>query len=704
MNLRDIPIKRTYSSDNDDILNDFYIPILKASKEYFRLAGFFSSKSLAISARGISGLLKNGGNMKLIASPKLNIEDVKVILNAYKNPEKWIEKKLLEELETLDDLIIKDHVSILGWMIANKKLELKVAIVYDEKQRLLSYEEIQEIGLFHQKVGILRDSWDNIITFSGSVNETSEAWLQNIEEIKVFRNWFDLESEYVKADIDKFNRFWENQSVRIKVIDLPLAVKNKLIKIAPIDIDCLNLEKWYSKQLHISNKKDHLFEHQKKAIDKWLENGMRGIFEMATGSGKTFTALGCLNEVLKLKSQILIIITVPYKHLIQQWIKEIDNFPIEYDELIVADSNNPLWKDKLSDTLIDIEINNKNKVILLTTHSTFSSNDFINIIKNNGNLNLFLIGDEVHGLGSKKRRNSLIEKFNIRLGLSATPQRWFDSEGTKVLSDYFGGVIFNFNLKDAIIKFNPLTGHSYLTPYRYIPFFVSLTEKEIEEYYEMTLSIVKRFNNESNETNKEKILECLIYKRANLIKNAAGKYKILENILDSIKDIEYTIIFSTPQQIDEVMRIMNLRGITAHRFTMEEGTAPRKELGGISERDYILNNFINKNYKVLVAMKCLDEGVDIPLARTAILMASSVNPREYVQRIGRIIRRCSDKNESTIYDIIVIPSFNIAPEFKEIELNILNKELRRYEEIAEKAINSAHALDLIYKIKNNLQD
>ena len=196
MNLREICIKKAYSSDSDDVLYDFYIPTLKVSVEYNRLAGFFSSTSLAIAARGILGLIKNGGIMKLIVSPKLDKNDLEIILSSYKEPEKYIEKKMLEELGKLEDEFVRDHVFALGWMIANKKLEIKVAIPYDNEGRLLSYEDIQQSGLFHQKVGILRDSEGNVITFSGS-----------IKEFKVFRSWESLEKEYVEADILKFNKF-----------------------------------------------------------------------------------------------------------------------------------------------------------------------------------------------------------------------------------------------------------------------------------------------------------------------------------------------------------------------------------------------------------------------------------------------------------------------------------------------------------------
>lgn len=702
MSLKTIPLKRTYSSDLDDILFDFYIPALKESVKYSRLAGFFSSTSLAIAARGILGLIKNGGTMKLIVSPKLHKEDLKAMLDAYDYPEKYIEKKMIEELERLEEGFIQDHVFVLGWMVANKKLEIKIAIVYDEEGRPLGYDEIQERGIFHQKVGILEDLDGNIVTFSGSVNETATGWLENIEEFKVFRSWVPLEEDYVNADIIKFSRFWNNQSQRVKVIDIPSAVKKKFIEIAPQDIEKIDLEKWYKK---MKKKKIKLYQYQKDAVNSWLENNMRGIFEMATGTGKTFTALGCLDRVSQNNQKLLAIITCPYQHLVQQWKREIEKFGIEYDELLIADSSNPSWRDHLSDTIIDIELGYKSIVIVLTTHSTFSSDDFINIIhKCTEKIDLFLIGDEVHGLGSEKRRKGLIEKYNLRLGLSATPRRWFDTIGTNVIYNYFGGIIYEFPLEKAINTINPATGRTYLTPYRYIPKFVSLTNYELEDYLNKTKQIAINYTRAKSEEEKEKIVESLMFKRADIIKNAINKYEILENILSEIgSTIEYTIIYCTPQQIDYIMRIVNRMGIIAHRFTMDEGTNPQRKYNGLSERDFILQKFAERKYQVLVAMRCLDEGVDVPPARTAILMASSGNPREYVQRIGRIIRRAPGKNEATIYDIVVVPSFSeLPPELRELELKIFEKELRRYEDIAKIAINNAEAIKLIYEIKSKL--
>jgi superfamily II DNA or RNA helicase len=703
MTLKEVELKHCYDSDEDNILNDFYIPVLQKSFKYYRLAGFFRSSALAVAARGIQGLLQNDGEMKLIASANLSKKDVDAINDGLENPEEVIERTMIEDLNEIEDEFARDHVSALGWMIAKKKLEIKIAIVTDNSGMPLDTESIEKRGIFHQKVGIFEDKERNRISFSGSDNESASAWEKNIEEFKVFRDWEEGERSYLKSDFNRFLKFWQGNAIRTKIIDVPTAVKQKLITLAPTDINNLDLHRWNKKS---SNKMKPivLYKYQSEAIANWFKNNKHGIFEMATGTGKTYTALGCIQEIFKQYERIGVIIACPYNHLIQQWKREIKRFGIVND-ILIADSSNSDWKNELSDCFVDVSLGYKDKIIILTTHRTFSSNDFIDIIKSVKTLDIFLIGDEVHGLGAEKGRTGLIENYNLRLGLSATPKRWFDLIGTDEIYHYFKGVVYELGLEKAINTINPSTGKTFLTPYRYIPKFVSLTTLELSEYEKKTKLILWNYSKTKDDIEKEKLIENLIFQRANIIKNAQGKFQELERILDELgNDLTLTIIYCIPQQIDSVMEILKKRRITAHRFTMEEGTNSDIKYGNLSEREYLLKQFANQEYQVLVAMKCLDEGVDIPPAETAILLASSGNPREFIQRIGRIIRRYEEKEEATIFDVIVSPSTkNMDKELKDLELKIFEKELARYEEIAKIAINNADALEIIYKVKTSLR-
>lgn len=681
-------LKKSYDSDVDDLINDFYIPILSDSIKYYRLAGFFSSTSLAIAARGISDFIRNNGEMKLVCSAKFKKHDIEAIKGAYKNPEQLITDSILSEIDNLEEGIIRDHVAALGWMIANKKLEIKIAIIFDEKGTPLK----ENMGMFHQKVGIMIDKENNKISFSGSINESASGWKHNIEEIKVFKEWEEQEKEYFQEDLKNFRKYWNGNAHRIKIYDVPDAVEKRLIKIAPTTVEDINL---VTKTTEKSQSKIKLRDYQKLAIKNWLDSGMKGIFEMATGTGKTFTALGCLNEIQKNESKLVSIIACPFSHLIDQWEEDLKDFGIDED-ILKANSDNPSWKRELNDYILDINADVGDKLIILTTHDTLASLKFIQAMKES-KANILLIVDEVHGIGSYKRRNALVRNYKFRLGLSATPTRWFDEEGTDIIISYFKSVVFGFSLEKALTTINPETGEFYLTPYQYYPQFIELTSDELQDYILQSNKISKAYHLSSDKKQKEELMTSLLNKRQRIINNAKNKYVALKGILEDNQDINHLLVYCSPQQMDRVQDILlELKIKPQHKFTMAEGTRKDAKYGGISERDYLLKEFSNGNYRALVAMKCLDEGVDVPAAKTAIIMSSTSNPREYIQRRGRVLRRSPNKKRAIIYDLIVMPS-NRNSSSGEIEKKIRKKEMERYKEFARTAINSAECLEKLEK-------
>lgn len=629
----------------------------------------------------------NGGEMQLICSSKLSRADIEEIEKLGTNPGTIIANQFIQELNNLEDKFIEDHVRAFGWMLANDRLDLKIAIVREEN------------GMFHQKVGIWKDLEGNALSFSGSANESASGLTRNIEEFKVFRNWIDSEKEYYETDEKRFDKFWNSDGKRTEVIDLPEAIKKKLIEISPDNIDELDLKKWLNRSSKNKHTHIQLFEHQEKAIKNWFHNDKKGILEMATGTGKTFTALGCLKKLLTIDNSLVAVIACPYDHLVKQWESEVKGFGLDVDT-IIADSTNPKWKDEMTDLINDIKIGLRENFIVLTTHTTFSSQKFIDIIRKSKG-NIFLVADEVHGLGAEKRQNGLIGNYTFRLGLSATPTRWFDEEGTEKIYDFFGNTVYTFSLKEAISTINPVTGLTYLTPYEYKPYFIELNDDEMDEYLLMTEKLTKLYNYSHTDADKEKMLQLLSIKRQKIIKNAANKYNSFIQILEEVGEIKHCLVYCLPEQIETIQGILNQNDIIHHKFTAKEGTKPDTRYGGVSERTFLLNKFADGIYDSLVAMKCLDEGVDVPPAKTAIIMASSGNPREYIQRAGRILRRYPGKNKAVIYDIVVIPPISnlIDNEFAETEKKIVKKELTRYKEFAYNAINKIECLQAIDKIE-----
>jgi len=707
VSFRDLNIKKCYDSDIDDILNDFYIPALSNSIKYQRLAGFFSSSSLAIAAKGIAGFIANNGKMQLICSAKLEKRDVEAILEGTTTPVDIIEKQVLWDLDNINNLeneFVTDRVKALGWMIANKLLEIKVAIVIDTNGKFLDYNEVEQSGIFHQKVGILYDDEGNLISFSGSDNETASGWTRNVEEFKVFMSFDEYQKDYLKADRDRFLKFWHGLANRTEVIDVPKAVKHKLIEIAPKDIKDLKLDKYGSGK---RKKGFTLWSHQIDAIDKWDRNNKRCIFEMATGTGKTLSALGCLKKIVSEETKLLTIICCPNNQLITQWVGDYERSNIRV-EFIIADSSNPKWKHQITDYIRDINNNVEDKLTVFTSHDSYYTPDFIEII-NNFKHKIFIIADEVHGLGSEERKIGLQEQYQYRLGLSATPNRWFDPEGTAKLLSYFNVTkpedAYTFSLEEAIKSINPSTGETYLTPYEYRPRFLSLTEDEIDEYVIQSKKIAKAYHASKNSEERLKNYNLLCIQRQNIIRNAMNKYNAFENILSEIDELKHCLVYCSPEQIDDVQHILNKRGIIQHSFTQEESTTPSDKFNGVSQRDFILKHFASGSYQALVAIRCLDEGIDVPQAKIGIILASTGNPRQYIQRRGRLLRRAPGKDIAIIYDLIVFPSLGnkLPDELVEIEKKILVRELIRYEEFVKISHNVIECIKKLQEIEEELE-
>lgn len=708
MSFRSIDIKYSYESGEDDLVNDFYIPVLSNAKQYDRIAGFFSSSSLAVAARGISGLISNGGSMRIVACPRMSPEDIEMIEKAIMQPEEVLSRRILAEFEHIEEEFEKDHISALGWLLAKGLLQIKIALV-SSKNKFCAYSEIDERAIFHQKVGILYDFEGNSLSFSGSINETASGWLENIEEFKVFKSWENGQKEYLDNDIVKFDDFWNDRRSNVKTVDLPSAIKQKMLEYGEyFSAEAFVLKEHKAKYTIAKRSVEEklgLFFYQKNAVTEWKNNDYRILMEMATGTGKTRTAIACINEVLKIESKSITVVSCPQGTLSKQWRTEIEKVGLEFDESIIVDGTNQKWRINFKQAISKILVGYNSTLIIYTTHRTGGSKDFINMIESIGaSVPICFIGDEAHGLGAIEAKKGLLEIYKYRTGLSATPRRWFDDRGTDMLYNYFGNKVFEFSIGDALSTINPITGKPFLVNFYYHPRFISLEDYEIEEYQKLSTRISKMSAYSKGSDEYQKKLESLLFARANIEKNAEKKYSELEKTLDSIDAIEDIIIFVSDEQMHRVMNILKSRKIIAHRFTQAEGTAPEEKYGGRSERQYLIDKFKEGVYHGLVAIKCLDEGIDIPSASTAIIMASSTNPREYVQRIGRVIRQAPDKHRAHIYDFIIKPDLQRIKnqDLAEFEKKIFKKEMNRVADMSQNAINNAETLNEVFDILRRL--
>ncbi|MBO7234191.1 MAG: DEAD/DEAH box helicase family protein [Paludibacteraceae bacterium] len=640
--------------------------------------------------------------MRLITSPRLNEEDIEILKKIVSDDSSLKPSDFGLDLDNLENEFEKHHVKALGWMLSSGLLEMKLAVVFNDDGSICDNETVSEKGLFHQKVGILMDTEGNELSFSGSINETASAWVNNDEEFKVFKEWTDAR-EYFERDRKRFDEIWNGERKNVKVYNLPSAIKSKIIHYSSdFDKESISLKKYRTIRLKSfdfkSDKK--LFFYQAEALNKWKANNYKLLFEMATGTGKTRTAIAGIKYLNQTRERLITIITTPQNTLSKQWKDEVDVQNLSFDESVIVDGSVSQWDGLLVKLLLKNGAGMANHICLYTTHNTASSDKFTKAIQQNLPIgtDVLFVGDETHWLGARKFQQALLPCYKYRIGLSATPSRWFDDTGTAKLVEFYGSANFEFTITDALTEYNPMTGKHFLVNYHYYISKVKLDEDETEQYKEISAKISKLWNLKDCNSDATLTLERLMEKRANIIRNASAKYNQLKVILDKLQAkgrIENLIIFVSPQQIGDVLNILASRGIIFHKLTEKEGTKAEKRFGNKSEREQIISKFKSREYQVIVAIKCMDEGIDIPTADVGILMASSTNPREYIQRIGRIIRQSPNKLSAELYDICVDTIHSVDDDNVRLERKIREKEQIRLKEIAKNAINSIDVLTVI---------
>lgn len=701
MSLKDIELKSEYRSLIDNVAKDFYIPLLKQAVIYKRAVGFFSSSALVEISKGILGLARNGGSIQLVASPYLSDEDVKAMKKGYELREKIIENALLRELHGMNTEIEQERLNLLANLIADGVLDIKIALT----------EHNGEIGMYHEKMGIIADSEGNKVAFSGSMNESATAMTMNYEAIDVFCSWFD-EKDRVISKENAFTAIWNNIEPSIVTIDFP-NVKEEIIKRyrkGPVidvvreefgDYDYVSRKPntcWISKPDYVK-----FYDYQIDAMISWENEKYRGIFDMATGTGKTYTALGAL-EILcnKVKSNLGVFIVCPYQHLVEQWVTDIKAFGIK--PLICYSGYD--WKKKFRSILSDFKLGVIQNFCVVTTNATFASENMQKEIdKLKGNV--CLVVDEAHNFGAKKQLECMKEVFKYRLALSATLKRHHDDEGTQKLKDYFGNKCIEYSLARAIRE-------DKLTPYYYHPIPINLDDDEREAYNELTEKIIKILQNSKKDEPMPKLAETLLIKRARIIAGARNKLKALYEIIkekylmenqilvycgattvENSSYIEGKVDEEEKRQIEIVINMLgNDLSMRVSKFTSEENAV---------EREMIKENFADGTMlQALVAIRCLDEGVNIPGIRTAFILASSTNPKEYIQRRGRVLRKAPNKPFARIYDFITLPRNIDVPmygsDYLNSEYSLIRREYERMEDFASLAENSSDVAKLQEKI------
>lgn len=702
MGFRDIEIKDSYRSDScNDIGTHFISKMLEHSVIYKRAVGFFSSSALLKLSKGICSMIeKEGRHIYFVVSPILYKEDIEAIKKGYKNRRQVVEEALLREFKDTTDEFECEKLNFLCHLIEKGILDIKVA------DKLEQYDGT-DIGMFHEKIGFFEDENGDSIAFSGSLNESDNAYSRNFESIQVFKSW--EENRRVSIIKDDFDRLWEDKTNLLCVYDFPEAVSKKLFRYQkPTYIK--NIDEYEKREREKRrvigsypkyNCKFGLYDYQKDAINKWAKQNFVGLFDMGTGTGKTITALTASVKLLeRLNYKMATIIVCPYTHLVEQWVEEQSNFNINF--LVgYSDRKHKNYLSKLKQSVQDFNDGIINYFYFITTNASFKLESVQTILRKLKG-NVLFIADEVHNFGSAGMRKALIDKFRFRIGLSATIDRHRDEEGTSSIYDYFGKPVIHYGLQEAIYN-------GVLTRYYYYPVIVYLDDEEQEKYIELTNKIRKNTYSHGNTIKLTKQGELYALLRARVIATAKNKVICLKNLMidKQFTDKHNLLVYcgtgkisgdhgDEEKQIDEVCKMLgNELKMKIARYTSRETT---------EERQNIADRYKNgDDLQAVVAIKCLDEGVNIPSIETAFILASSTNPREYIQRRGRVLRKYEGKEYSYIYDFITLPfQLDLVDDYSEALIEsfsaLARNEIERMKEFSKLAENEHESDILINKI------
>lgn len=651
MNYKDMNIKRSYISCGEDGIADaLIVPALKCTNHYYRSVGYFSSGVFDTIMDGIPTFVRNGGDIKMIASPKLNDEDIDAINLGYEEKERIIgnafSREFLEEVENFDD----SRLALLAELIARGVLDIRIAVT-------------NTLGDYHDKLGILEDFEGNKVAFYGSANSSKNGYRDNYDKIRVVKSWIEGQKDSVDDEVEEFDSLWNGTNKFVEVYEYKESARKHLLQV---------MER-RSNSRKQGNTGIKLRDYQEEAIKAWVNNDFHGFYVMATGTGKTWTAIYSAKRLLE-EHSATVVICAPYKHLVKQWAEDVRKaFPDAV--LIMVSSENPSWDQKISQAIINKRYNKNVQIIIISTIVSFNLDRFKNVISKDSSDKLLIV-DEAHRF--TKRSEELKNDYKYMLGLSATPYSGRSAASGKKLMKYFGGQVFDLPIETALDK-------KFLVPYYYKPIFVYATDEEEERFRKQSRFIASYFRN--GKCIDPESLAKTLRNRLRIISMAQAKIDGIGDFINRIEEKDHVVVYCGDgrlyddtgeeiRHIRQVKRVLNDLDYKASQFTAQENMTERMEL---------VDAFNKGEISALAAIKCLDEGINIPSIKSALILSSNDDYREFVQRRGRILRLYDDKESAVIYDVVVLPS-NDMTEWAKIEL-------RRYREYAKLSINYDETMD-----------
>lgn len=741
------PESRRFKSRTEWEPIGFFSEALCNTTQFDIKLGFFSSSAINILSDGFATFLYNGGRMRMIINDILSNEDQLAIINGKTNVlVPYFDLQNLQKIKQTLSERDKHFFECLSWLIQNDKLDIKIVVPKEG------------IGIAHSKCGMFSDGL-NRVAFDGSCNFSRTALIDNIESLSAFCDWdgkgdvckiddivedfertysgnddsvYYLEANDVKAGISanfKYKdigelmrdeqlliskRFNDGLSPNIQTI-LNKAKKKVESIIQKIDVQVVDASDEEIPRFPFNEPRDY----QKQAYENWKIK-QKGLFAMATGTGKTLTSLNCLLNIWKKYHFYKAMILVPTITLVDQWEDECKRF--HFNNIIKVSSKNSKWKTELDSlkTKESFNINDKeSSFIIIATYASFSrENIFRELIDFGKNTmrQMLLIADEAHNMGAGRILDRLGGiKFARRIGLSATPERQFDDIVNKAIMDFFGcdnDYTFEFNMREAIDK-------GYLCRYKYFPHIVHLNDAEMTEYMRISLQLSKFYKLEQDSFPKgnDKLIRLLL-KRKRIIHKAQEKEQIFRKIIQDRYaekgNLKYTLVYvpEGTRPDDEMADVFDYTEVindddysnnlidtyTKIVQNVSKTTTVRKFISGIKERNEILEKYACGEIEVLTSMKCLDEGIDVPRSEMAIFCASTGNPRQFIQRRGRILRKHPDKHLAIIHDLVVVPKINSAQANYNMERSLIKNELKRVRDFAILSENADFAYNELNEI------
>ncbi|MCC4832819.1 DEAD/DEAH box helicase family protein [Shewanella sp. 10N.7] len=701
----DFPDNFEYSSDSNNLPLEFYLQAFPRSKTVYLKLGYFSSSAIRVLAYGFAQFIYNGGTIKIVTNHFLYGTD-KQLLDSNTATDDEINKQLISNLNWLKDSLTTESeqfFNCLKYLIKRNRLEIIPVMLFPNK-------------MVHYKQGIFIDKDDNTIFMDGSCNFTANGLLENAENISVYRSWGDTfekikikdkrpditqvcdreNDQYVYLEsgkiLDAVSSLGKEKSVENLLADEKDLLKNSTFK---TNADIIET---YKKNLDVLIEKEKCEpkfpfsseprEYQVDAYNSWLKNSKQGIFAMATGTGKTITSLNCLLNEYKKDNKYQAIILVPSKVLLNQWADEVSLFNFSNVHLISSEYK---WKPALNQLTTHLMFDADVSFVLICTYTTFSSEKFDKYRASLPKETVF-IADEAHNIGSIKMKALLPElPFERRIALSATPKRKFDEEGNSKIESFFNSYepyTFSFSMERAIRE-------GILCSYDYFPKVVLLTDEELTNYIDISKKLARFFDKKSGTFKKNDMLEKLLLARKRIIHKASNKKQAFKSILHKYAinngQLKNSFVY-TPEGSDsegqnimeEYLSILEDISPSTRAYAYTSNTQSKKE---------VMDKFEKGIIDSLFSMKCLDEGVDIPRTELAIFCSSTGNPRQFIQRRGRVLRKHPDKKKATIYDLVVVPSLEHDSSTFAFEKSLMREELIRVIYFASLADNYYSALE-----------